>query len=187
MNEQELKRKSKFLSLILRHQPEKVNLTLDSAGYVNVEKLLSSINNTTNMSISKDQLDEIVEKNNKKRFAYSEDGESLRASQGHSIPVDLGLSAKIPPDILYHGTIDTFLDGISRAGISKMKRNHVHLSKDKETAINVGSRRAFGNIKVVVFEVDAKTMYDAGYRFFESDNGVWLTNHINPLYIKLMD
>lgn len=186
MHEQELKRKSKFLSLVLRHQPEKVNLTLDSAGYVNVEKLLSGINNTTNMSIDKDQLDEIIEKNNKKRFAYSEDGESIRASQGHSVPVDLGLSAKIPPNVLYHGTIDTFLDSISRAGISKMKRNHVHLSKDKETAIAVGGRRASSD-HVIVFEVDAKTMYEAGYRFFESDNGVWLTNHINPLYIKLMD
>lgn len=171
---------SKLLSFALRHKPEELNLTLDKSGWANINDLLKSLKYKGH-NLSRDDLNEIVETNNKKRFAISEDGKKIRASQGHSIKIDLGYTPTSPPSALYHGTVSEFLDSIFKKGLIKGSRHHVHLSKDIETAINVGSRRG----KPIILEIDSKSMEEDGYDFFVSENGVWLTEHVPPKYITI--
>lgn len=177
----EIRKKSigKFLSLVLRHEPSKIGIQLDDNGWADVEELISKCGKHR-VSFTKKELDEIVETNNKKRYAYSEDGTKIRANQGHSITVDLEFTSVEPPQFLYHGTADRFLNSIEVEGIKKMSRQHVHLSQDKETAINVGSRHG----RVVVLTILAYKMYEDGVAFFQSANGVWLTDYIDPKYIS---
>ena len=167
---------SKFMSLVLRHKPETISLVLNEAGWGSVEKLLRGCN------ITLQELEYIVENDNKKRYEFNSDKKLIRASQGHSINVDLGYSSKTPPEILYHGTVERNSDSILRNGLNKMGRIHVHLSSDQKTAINVGSRRG----KPVIFEVSALKMYHDGHIFYISTNGVWLTEKVPKeyLYVK---
>lgn len=171
-------KKSKFLSLVLRHKPETINLQLDEAGWVSVEAILEACRKY-NFDLSYDELHEVVETNDKKRFAFSDDGKRIRASQGHSIDVELGYTPKEPPEKLFHGTATRFLDSIKEKGLIKGERHHVHLSQDFETAVKVGSRRG----KSVVLEIDSKRMHIAGIEFFISENGVWLTETVPTDYI----
>lgn len=173
-----LVKKSKFLSLILRHKPEVVGLTLDENGWVDVDLLLQAIQQH-NRSLTRAELNEIVATNNKKRFAISEDGERIRASQGHSLNVDLEFQPQTPPDVLYHGTAVRFLPSVREKGLQKMNRQHVHLSATAETAANVGSRHG----KPAILLVDAKSMHANGFGFFLSENGVWLTDHVPNQYL----
>ncbi len=168
-------RKSRFLSKILRHEPELINIKLEKNGYANVKDILKGLN------ISKDELDEIVYNNNKQRYSYNEDKTKIRANQGHSINIELEFKEKIPPEILYHGTSTNVLNKIFKEGILKMKRHHVHLSFDYDTAFKVGRRH--GN--PVVLEIKAKLMSDNGIKFFISDNGVWLTEYVPIEYIQI--
>lgn len=181
MTEKEIRRASKFLSLILRHQPSKVGLTLDDQGWAEVDELLQKVNAANNWSLTKNQLDMVVANNNKKRFAYSENGRRLRASQGHSIDIDLGLEPKEPPAVLYHGTATRFLESILDQGLVSKSRQHVHLSWDVETATNVGKRHG----KVVILLIDAAKMQRNGYHFYLSQNNVWLTDHVPVEYISV--
>lgn len=177
MNKHDIKRISKFLSLILRHRPELINLTLDENGWANVEDILSNKKQRINLP----QLQEVVETNDKKRFSFNEDETKIRANQGHSLKnVDLDLTPQTPPAILYHGTVSKFMDAIQKSGLLKMNRQHVHLSKDKETATIVGSRRG----KPKLLEVDTDAMIQAGHEFYLSDNGVWLTDVVPPQFIN---
>lgn len=168
---------SKFLSLVLRHKPETIGLELDREGWTDVKELLIRLRDHR-MPLTMDELEEIVATNNKKRFKFNDNKTKIRASQGHSINVDLKLEPVEPPDVLYHGTATKNLDSIFKYGISKQKRQHVHLSADKQTARKVGQRH--GN--VVVITIDAKKMYEAGEKFFLSDNNVWLTDYVEPKY-----
>lgn len=172
------KRISKFLSLVLRHSPETIGITLDDAGYVQVKELIEKTN-SSGRALTLELLERIVVENDKKRFAFSDDKKKIRANQGHSINVDLKLDKVIPPDVLYHGTPSTSKKIILQQGIKKMKRHHVHLSKDIKTANIVGSRR--GNH--IVFTIDAKKMHSDGYEFFVSDNDVYLTDFVESIYI----
>ena len=168
---------SKCVSLVLRHDPKAAGLTLDKEGWVKCSDLIVGINKMPKkrkLALTGELLEEIVETNNKKRFEYSEDSQKIRARQGHSVEIDLGLEEVVPPDILYHGTGSKSLSSIFRCGISKMKRHHVHLSPDPETAVNVGSRHG----RPVVLEVSAKDMYDKGFKFYLTDNGVWLVDRV---------
>ncbi len=175
-----LKAQSKFLSLVLRHNPEKIGITLDKNGWVKVVDLLNAAN-SHGQHINQSRLIEIVETNDKKRFSFSDDGLRIRANQGHSIKhIDLGLESSSPPDVLYHGTVDRFMVEIREDGLKKMSRQHVHLSADEKTAIKVGQRRG----KPIVLSVDAKKMADAGYVFYLSENGVWLTDHVPWTFIR---
>jgi putative RNA 2'-phosphotransferase len=171
----ELKRKSKYITLLLRHQPEKEDLHIDRNGWVDVTEL------TKKLKISKSDLDEIVVTDNKNRFSYSKNKTKIRCNQGHSIDVDVELIEMKPPDVLYHGTATRFLNSIFETGIDKRNRNHVHLSADIETAEKVGSRH--GNIIVLI--IDTKEMYADGIKFYLSVNNVWLTDYIDRKYIKL--
>jgi putative RNA 2'-phosphotransferase len=177
------KKASKFLSYVLRHKPEKIGITLDENGYVLVNELLLALQTNGWASFEKKDLDNIVETNNKKRFAYSADGLSIRASQGHSIQVDLNLEPQDPPEFLYHGTVDKFLPDIKQEGLNRRSRHDVHLSEDKGTATNVGSRRG----KPIILAIQAMRMHRAGYSFYRSANGVWLTNDVPSKFIVFPD
>ncbi len=164
---------SKFLSLILRHQPEKIGLGLDENGWANVEELITKAN-ATGKSLSRQLIEQVIAENDKKRFAISDDGTRIRANQGHSLEVDLALTPQVPPETLFHGTATRFLDSIRTQGLVPGSRQHVHLSLLRETAISVGKRHG----KVAVIVVKSGEMHRAGHAFFQSANGVWLTGRI---------
>ncbi len=170
---------SKFLSLVLRHRPDVVGITLDAEGWVPVEDLLAACAQH-GRAISREQLDAAVRTNDKQRFAFSADGTRIRANQGHSVPIDLGLAPVEPPELLYHGTVPRFLESIRRDGLTKGQRRHVHLSPDVGTATKVGQRRG----RPVVLVVEACRMFRDGHTFYRSENGVWLTDAVPPEYIR---
>lgn len=172
---------SKFLSLVLRHKPEAINIKLDENGWCSVEELLEKCNQN-GKSITRDILREIVAEDEKGRYSFNEDGEKIRANQGHSIKVNLELKEKTPPKYLYHGTVERFLKDIMSQGLKKMKRQHVHLSGDLETAHKVGNRRG----KAIILRIDAERMNKAGHKFFISENGVWLIDNVPAGYIELV-
>ena len=169
---------SKFISLILRHKPEEIGITLDEHGWAKVEDLINGINKS-GRHIDMNVLEEIVKTDSKQRYSFNEDKTKIRANQGHSIQVDLELKKLAPPNILYHGTATKSLEGIKSQGIKSMSRQYVHLSKDFETAKQVGSRHG----KPVILIIDAKRMYEDGIKFYLSENGVWLTEYVDPKYI----
>lgn len=179
MNEQQKKSVSKFLSLILRHQPEVIGITLDENGWTDVDELIAKMN-TKGHRISFDELEEVVETNDKQRFAFSDDYNKIRASQGHSVNISLGLDPQEPPAYLYHGTVSKFLDSIRKEGLQRMSRQHLHLSRDRETAVKVGSRRGIP----VILNINSGDMHRDGFLFYLSDNGVWLTDHVPAKYIN---
>ena len=164
---------SKFLSLVLRHEPERLGLTLDSAGWVSVDELLAAISRQKT-PITRERLEHIVATSEKKRFAFDESGTKIRASQGHSVEVELGYEPQVPPEILFHGTAEKFLPSIRTQGLLKGERHHVHLSGDEATARQVGSRRG----SPVILTIKAGAMYRAGHQFFRSANGVWLVDQV---------
>jgi putative RNA 2'-phosphotransferase len=179
MNPEQTIRTSKFLSLVLRHQPESAHITLDSAGWVDIDDLLAGCA-ISRRPLSRADLDHIVATNPKKRFEYSADATRIRASQGHSVPVDLNYEAKVPPALLYHGAAKQFLDGIRAEGLLKMKRHHVHLSVDTKMTLEVGARRG----KPVLLTILAEEMHQAGHSFYLSTNNVWLVDHVPPQFIR---
>ena len=170
---------SRFLSLILRYRPEAVGITLGADGWVAVEELLAACSRH-GRAISHGELEEVVRTNDKRRFSFSPDGMRIRANQGHSVPVDLGLVPVEPPELLYHGTVARFLDSIRQEGLKRGRRHHVHLSPDAETARRVGQRRG----RPIVLVVEAARMSRGGYLFFRSENGVWLADSVPPRYLR---
>lgn len=180
MNEKHQKRISKFLSLVLRHQPEKVGLILEQGGWVNVAELLDACGKN-GFAFTLDELKTVVENNDKKRFSFDESGTKIRASQGHSVEIEIEFEQKEPPDVLYHGTSEKNVTAILKEGLSKMSRHHVHLSVDVETAKKVGMR--YG--KPVIFEVDTNAMRGNGFEFYVSANGVWLVDNVPPQFLQI--
>ena len=173
---------SKYLSLVLRHDPSAAGVTLDTEGWVSVEALIAGARSHGH-SFTRAELEEVVQNSDKQRFALSFDVQRIRANQGHSVTVDLGLTPKTPPTILYHGTVERFLSSIMEKGLEKRARQHVHLSPDIATATRVGSRRG----KPIVLKIDAANMHSAGFPFFCSENGVWLTEEVPPRYISRVE
>lgn len=169
---------SKFLSLVLRHQPELINLNMDEQGWVSVPELIEKCAQK-GVQFTFDDLKYVVDNNDKKRFKFNEDFTKIRASQGHSIKVDLGLVLKYPPEFLYHGTGEKSVNSIKINGLKKMNRQHVHLSKDKETATKVGQRHG----SPFIFTIKSGAMSRDGFKFFLSDNGVWLTDNVPAKYL----
>lgn len=178
MKEEQKNNTSKLLSLVLRHKPETIGLTLDAAGWVDVRELLDALG-TNKTPLSKAELEELVLTNSKQRFAFNDDHTKIRASQGHSIEVGLGIAAQEPPEYLYHGTVAKFIDAIKSEGLKKMSRQHVHLSMDVATAEQVAMRRG----KPVILKVKSRDMHRQGMPFYLSDNGVWLTDAVPADYI----
>lgn len=171
--EKRLVKVSKFLSLVLRHSPESIGLDLDQNGWAQVDKLIAAANRA-GVALDDKLLKEVVEQNDKKRFAFSEDCLKIRASQGHSIQIELGLEKSEPPETLYHGTASRFIESIREKGLVKEKRQHVHLSADEVTATKVGSRHG----EPVILKIESGRMHRSGLEFFISANGVWLTDSV---------
>lgn len=170
---------SKYLSLVLRHNPAAAGVTLDEEGWVRVEDLLAGAARHGH-SFTRAELEQVVQKSEKQRFAFSSDAQLIRANQGHSVSVDLGLTPRTPPEVLYHGTVERFLYSIIARGVEKRSRQYVHLSLDVATATRVGSRRG----EPVILKIAAASMHSDGFRFFCSANGVWLTEYVPPQYIS---
>ncbi|MFF9312059.1 RNA 2'-phosphotransferase [Streptomyces sp. NPDC014748] len=168
---------SKYLSKHLRHQPERIGLTLDEGGWVAVDALIAAAA-AHGFPFTRDELDRVVAANDKQRFAI--DGDLIRASQGHTVEVDLGLPPATPPPYLYHGTVARYVEPIRAEGLRPMNRHDVHLSPDRETATRVGARRG----RPVVLFVDAAAMHRDGHVFHVSANGVWLTRAVPPQYLR---
>lgn len=179
MNEQQKKKTSKFLSYVLRHHPELIDLNLDENGWANVDELIVKSTNDS-QGFTFEELDEIVETNDKKRFIFNEDKTRIRANQGHSIDINLALIPQQPPEFLYHGTAQGNIDSILEKGIEKRSRQHVHLSQDKETATKVGMRHG----KPVILTINTQKMFDDGIEFYLSENNVWLTDFVDIKYIS---
>ena len=175
-----LKSISKFLSLVLRHHPEAIGLKLDAEGWANIEDLVR-LAAAHGRSVSRGLIAEVVRTSEKQRFALKDDGNYIRANQGHSVEVNLNLPPSEPPEVLYHGTSTRFLNSIKRDGLESRGRRYVHLSSNAHTARMVGSRHG----RPVVLKVDAKQMHADGFVFFLSENGVWLTDGVPPRYISL--
>ncbi len=170
---------SKFLSYVLRHRPDSIGITLDENGWVDVDELLGAAQRN-GKRLSRERLEQVVACSDKKRFALSDDGRRIRANQGHSVSVDLDLEPVEPPELLYHGTVERFLDSIRSEGLVRGRRHHVHLSPDEATARTVGSRRG----KPVILTVEAARMHAAGHEFFRSANSVWLTESVPAEFLR---
>jgi putative RNA 2'-phosphotransferase len=171
-------RLSKTLSYWLRHRPDEANLSLDAQGWASVDDVLAALE-ANGLASDFDTMLDVVESSDKQRFELSPDVSRIRARQGHSIDVDLALDAVAPPDVLYHGTVDRFLAAIMAEGLSKMRRHHVHLSPDTETARRVGARRG----RPVVLMIDARAMYAEGLKFYVTTNNVWLTESVAARFL----
>jgi putative RNA 2'-phosphotransferase len=170
---------SKFLSFVLRHEPAAIGLELAEGGWARVDELLEALARH-GRTLSRAELEDIVRSSDKQRFALNDDGTLIRANQGHSVEVDLGYEPATPPARLYHGTVERFLSSIREQGLLRGRRHHVHLSSTRELAEVVGRRRG----RAVVLEVLAAQMAVAGHEFFVSANGVWLTTHVPPQFIR---
>lgn len=174
--DKKLVKRSKFLSMVLRHKPEKANLKLDEAGWTNVKTLIA------NTAFDMPALEEVVATNSKKRFEFNDDKTKIRARQGHSYNVKLGYEPQDPPECLYHGTATRFLDSIMKEGLKPMKRHHVHLSGDTDTASQVGKRHG----KLIILKVATKRMADEmKAKFYLTENKVWLTDIVPPEYLEI--
>jgi putative RNA 2'-phosphotransferase len=174
----DLKSDSKFLSLVLRHQPETIGLALDSAGWAALDELIACAGRH-GRKLTRERIEQIVATSDKQRFKLSDDGARIRANQGHSLAVDLQLAPRVPPAVLYHGTAKRNVASIRAGGLEKRARQHVHLSPDVETALKVGQRHG----APVVLEVRAAEMHAAGHAFYLSENGVWLVDCVPPEFL----
>jgi putative RNA 2'-phosphotransferase len=178
MEEKKRMQISKLLSLVLRHKPEAIGIQLDGNGWVAVEELLQGLRRH-DMLLTREELQEVVTTNEKQRFAFNPDQTCIRASQGHSIAVDLGYTRSAPPEILFHGTGEHTIPLICRQGLLKRSRQHVHLSAEYDTAVKVGQRHG----KPAVINVLAGEMHRHGYTFYRSANGVWLVDYVPVNYL----
>ena len=167
---------SRLISLILRHKPETIGITLDEHGWANVNELLNGV------QIDMATLEKIVETDDKQRYSFNEDKTLIRANQGHSIPVDVELEEAVPPTFLWHGTGKKYMQDICKIGLIPKSRLYVHLSSDTQTAITVGKRHG----EAILFCVDALSMYRDGFKFYLSKNGVWLTKQVPASYLNII-
>ncbi len=182
MNAAQLKRVSKSMSYVLRHRPDTIGITLDAQGWVTVDDLIRAFARG-GKSYTRQLIEQVVAKNDKRRFEFSDDGRSIRARQGHSIEIDLGYERAEPPGVLYHGTATRNLDSIFDKGLNKGNRHHVHMSTDKQTMLDVASRHG----KPVLLAIDARRMHDDAHVFYVTGNDVWLTDHVPPRYLTVSD
>lgn len=182
ISDKQITQLSKFLSLVLRHQPETIGIQLDQSGWADITELIERANNY-GIKFDREILNHIVATNSKQRFAFNDTFDKIRANQGHSVEIELGYTNQRPPEILFHGTGEKSVQSILDTGLEKRGRLHVHLSSDFETAFMVGQRHG----KPFVFKVLAEQMYNDNFKFFISDNGVWLTDNVPTRYLKQND
>ena len=173
-------RTSRYISLILRHKPETIGITLDEHGWASVDELIAGVSRTHPLTM--ESLEEIVRTDEKQRYSFNGDKTLIRANQGHSVPVDVELPVAEPPEYLYHGTGQKYVKSIDRTGLVPKGRLYVHLSKDCETAVKVGMRHGVP----AVLKVDARSMVRDGAMFYLSENGVWLAERVPVKYLELL-
>ncbi len=181
MSKKKLTSTSKLIALVLRHKPDEIGITLDEHGWANVSELIAGIAKTQPFDMA--LLEEIVSTDEKLRYSFNEDKTLIRANQGHSIPVDVELEEKLPPEFLYHGTGEKYTASIDTQGLIPKSRLYVHLSADYDTAVKVGSRHG----KPVVYTITAGEMQKSGYAFYQSVNGVWLTKSVPVEFLRKVD
>ena len=181
LSDKETTRRSKLLSLVLRHEPARIGIVLDEQGWADVPTLLAQLTKHQ-QPMTLPELEYIVETNAKQRFRFNDDRSQIRASQGHSVEVALGYTPVVPPEVLYYGTAVQHQAAILRDGLQKMARHHVHLSADVATARTVGMRHG----RLVLFEVAAGAMHRAGHPFYQADNGVWLADKVPSTHLRLV-
>ena len=174
---------SKFISLILRHKPQVIGITLDEHGWADVQELIDGVNRAEGHFLDMNALEEIVRRDEKQRYSFNEDHTLIRANQGHSIQVDVELEETVPPDVLWHGTGEKYVPSIDVQGLLPKSRLYVHLSSDMETARKVGSRHG----RPVIYEIDCRQMVRDGFRFFLSANHVWLTKEVPARYLHKLE
>ena len=179
MNKQRETRIGKFLSYVLRHHPDSIGLTLEHNGWASVKDIL----NNSQLAVSFEELQWVVEHDAKNRFSFNAELTKLKANQGHSVNIELTFKAIVPPPVLYHGTALHFLESIQTLGLQKGNRHHVHLSKDLETAAKVGRRHG----KLVILEINSQAMYETGYPFYISENDVYLVDEVPTNYLVVLD
>lgn len=172
---------SRYMSLILRHKPEIIGITLDEHGWASVNDLICGIEKN-NPGFNMDILEQIVRTDSKQRYSFNDDKSLIRANQGHSVNVDVELKEKEPPEYLYHGTGEKYVKSINQDGLIPKSRLYVHLSKDIKTAENVGKRHG----KEVVYRINSGQMYRDGYKFYLSENGIWLTKEVPIKYLEIV-
>lgn len=180
MSKNKLEDVSRFLSYVLRHKPESIGLNLDTEGWAAIDKLLSCANQS-GQALDTNTIRAVVEISDKKRFAISEDGLRIRAVQGHSTDsVSISYVEKVPPEILYHGTAERFLESILKEGLKSGSRQYVHLSDNIKTAHSVGQRHG----KPIILKIKALQMHQQGFKFFQADNGVWLIEQVPAIFLQ---
>lgn len=180
MNKKQRNEISKFLSYALRHEPHAIGIQLDSNGWANIDELIQGAQKNGRI-LDRNSIQKVVDTNEKKRFSISDDGQCIRAVQGHSTPaVILQHTEKEPPEFLYHGTAIRFMNSINEKGLVPGLRHHVHLSQDEQAATEVGKR--YG--KPAVLKIEALQMHQQGFKFFQADNGVWLVDYIPIHFIQ---
>ena len=182
-SDKRMKNTSKFISLILRHRPETIGVSLDEHGWADVQELIDGINSTDGHALDMEMLEEIVRTDEKQRYSFNGDHTLIRAKQGHSMSVDVELEEKTPPDILWHGTGEKYVDSIDVQGLIPKSRLYVHLSPDTETARKVGGRHG----RPVIYEINCREMTKDGFQFFLSANHIWLTKNVPARYLKKLD
>lgn len=178
---------SKFVAKVLRHEPSIIGASLDEHAYIPVDQLIDGVRSCgPDPAFDLQKLQHIVDVDDKGRFSFSDDGTKIRANNAHTKVVDPGFERKVPPDVLYHGTASGFVSKIRMEGINKMKRTHVNLTPNIDTAQDVGARhtRRFGY--PVILKIDAKKMHEDGVEFFVTTNGVWLVDHVDPCYFEVI-
>lgn len=182
MDAASLKRISKQLSYVLRHRPDSVGIELEPGGWVAVDVLMDALARN-GRPCSREVVEQVVAENDKQRFEFSEDGNHIRARQGHSVEIELGYASATPPDVLYHGTATRNVESILELGLVKGRRHHVHMSTNRETMLAVGRRHG----TPVMVTIDARQMHEDGHEFFVTGNDVWLTDHVPPNYLRVVD
>lgn len=181
MDQQPLVKVSKYLTKHLRHRPERLGLRLDPGGWVDVDELLDACRRAQ-FSLSRDELAEVVERNDKRRFSLDDTGSRIRANQRHNLAIDLQLEAEVPPPLLYHGTWRLTVERVLGEGLQRMGRHHVHVTADVGTALKVGARHG----RPTVLEVAARRLHDDGADLYRTDNAVWLTDHVPVTYLEVL-
>ena len=164
--------------MVLRHKPDAVGIKLDTHGWAEVSAIVSAFSKMGTFTVA--MLNEIVRDDEKKRYSFSADGTKIRANQGHSVKVDVELKEAVPPDVIYHGTGREYIESINKEGLLPRQRLYVHLSGDVETALKVGKRHG----EPFIYKILAGKMVDAGYKFYLSENGVWLTKAVPVKFLR---
>jgi putative RNA 2'-phosphotransferase len=173
---------SKLLSLVLRHQPEKIGISLDIDGWTDVSDLIAR-STAFGQPFNIDDLVQIVSGGDKRRFELSDNNLQIRALQGHSTNlVDRDFPVQTPPETLYHGTATRFLEAILLSGLVARDRHYVHLSATIQTALEVGRRHG----KPTVLSIDAARAHAAGLEFAKSENDVWLIRALPAEFISVI-